>query len=543
MKLLAKTAEERYQSASGIKEDLSVCAREWAARRWVAPFPLGRRDVSDRFLISQKLYGRDREVDEMIEAFDRVCRGSAAIRLVAGYSGIGKTSLIQELYKPIVRQKGYFISGKFDQVVRNVPFGALIQAFRELTRQLLTESDERLALWRDRLSRAAGANGGVLAEVIPEIELILGKQPAPPVLNPTEALNRFQMVFQNFVGALARREHPLVIFLDDLQWADSATLGLLQPLLTSADVRFLFLLGAYRDNEVDASHRLIRTLGALESAGVSLDRITLEPLHIADLTLLIRDTLRCETAEAEPLARLVLEKTDGNPFFVNQFLKMLKREGYLEFDYEKGRWTCSVEAIANTGFTDNVIDLMTRKIQRLSLKIQHTLMLASCIGNQFDLDTLAIVCQQSSQAAETDLMEAIDEEFDESDYAETYRDNPFFTTFQAVAIMHLCYTFEEYEKAMEAARSAREVVYHLSGTILSPRDGRSIPSDQRANDLAHWQTRLIVRDCEAMYKSLRAGKFAFVSSGVIAVPESEMEFTKSFLVRDPDGHVMMLIEK
>ncbi|HKC88445.1 MAG TPA: AAA family ATPase, partial [Blastocatellia bacterium] len=226
MKMLRKTAEERYQSALGLKEDLAHCAREWAARRTVEPFRLGERDAPDRFLISQKLYGREREVAELLDAFDRVCRGRAAppsMTLVAGYSGIGKTSLIQELYKPIARERGYFISGKFDQVVRSVPFGALIQAFRGLAQQLLTESEEQLTRWRASLSRALGAQGGVLTEVIPEIELIIGKQPAPPSLGPTEALNRFQLVFQNFVGALARQESPLVVFLDDLQWADAAT--------------------------------------------------------------------------------------------------------------------------------------------------------------------------------------------------------------------------------------------------------------------------------------------------------------------------------
>jgi hypothetical protein len=257
MKLLAKTAEERYQSASGLKEDLARGAREWAARGQIAPFPLGQRDVPDRFLICQKLYGREREVVELLGAFDRVCHerpAPASMLLVAGYAGIGKTSLIQELYKPIIRERGYFISGKFDQVVRSVPFGALIQAFRGLVRQLLTESEEQLAVWRAGLSKALGAQGGVLTEVIPEIELIIGQQPPPPALGPTEALNRFQLVFQNFVGAVARQEHPLVVFLDDLQWADTATLSLLQPLLTNPEMQALLLMGAYRDNDVDASH-------------------------------------------------------------------------------------------------------------------------------------------------------------------------------------------------------------------------------------------------------------------------------------------------
>jgi predicted ATPase/transcriptional regulator with GAF, ATPase, and Fis domain len=412
MKLLAKTAEERYQSALGLKEDLAHCAREWATRGQVAPFTLGQRDVPDRFLISQKLYGREREVAALLGAFDRVCQERAApasMMLVAGYSGIGKTSLIQELYKPIIRERGYFISGKVDQVVRSVPFGALIQAFRGLVRQLLTESEEQLAAWRAGLSKALGAQGGVLTEVIPEIELITGKQPPPPALGPTEALNRFQLVFQNFVRALAQEEHPLVVFLDDLQWADTATLSLLQPLLTSHEIKFLFLMGAYRDNEVDASHPLMRTLEALASAGAELHRVVLGPLHLPDLTLLVRDTLHGELADAEPLARLVLEKTGGNPFFVIQFLKMLKQEGFIEFDYEQCRWTYRLEAIAGAPLTDNVIDLMTRKIQRLSDQTQRALTLAACIGNPFDQSTLALVSERSPVAAADDLKEAINE--------------------------------------------------------------------------------------------------------------------------------------
>lgn len=412
MKLLAKTAEERYQSSLGLREDLEVCAREWAAKGRITPFMLGQHDVSGRFLISQKLYGRDREVEELLAAFDRVCLGRSAtapMMLVAGYSGIGKTSLIHELYKPIARQKGYFISGKFDQVARNLPFGALIQAFRALTAQLLTESEERLAQWRAKLIFALGVNGGVLAEVIPEIELVIGKQPKPPELGPTEALNRFQLVIQNFVAAIAQPEHPLVVFLDDLQWADPATLSLLQPLLTSGEIRSLFLMGAYRDNEIDAGHLLTRTLSTLAAAGVELRRIALGPLQLADLTLLIRDTLQGELADAEPLAHLVLKKTGGNPFFVNQFLKTLAEDGFLTFDRGQARWTYQIAAIANAPFTDNVIDLMTRKIQRLSEKGQRALTLAACIGNTFDERTLAIVSEQAMDAAGDDLKEALSE--------------------------------------------------------------------------------------------------------------------------------------
>ncbi len=410
MKLLAKTAEERYQSALGLKDDLAHCAREWAARGQIAPFALGQRDVPDRFLISQRLYGREHEVAELLSAFQRACEGGGAgsLLLVAGYSGIGKTSLIEELYKPIARERGYFISGKFDQVVRGVPFGALIQAFRELVRQLLTEGDAQLAAWRARLLTALGAQAGVLTEVIPEIELVVGTQPPPPTLGPAEALNRFQLVIQTFVGVLAAPDHPLVVFLDDLQWADAATLSLLQPLLTSPEAQSLLLIGAYRDSEVQPDHPLMRTLGALEAAGCRLHPLVLEPLQLPDLTRMVRDTLHGELSHAEPLARLVQEKTGGNPFFVIQFLKTLAQEGFIQFDYDRCRWMYRLDAIAGAPLTDNVIDLMTRKIQRLSEKTQRALTLAACIGNPFSQDTLALVSEQSPEATAHDLTEALD---------------------------------------------------------------------------------------------------------------------------------------
>lgn len=409
LKLLAKTAEERYQSAAGVQRDLEQCAAAWAARRQMVPFALGQHDMTDRFLMPQKLYGREREMQALQQAFQHSCQGDTTLLLVDGYAGIGKTSLIQELYKTIVRQQGYFIAGKCDQVVRSVPFGALLQAFGDFIRQLLSASEEHMALWRRRLVEALGSNGGVMTEVIPALALIIGAQPSPPVLGPTEALNRFQLVLQHFVGALARPEHPLVIFLDDLQWADPATLSLLQPLLTSQDIRCLLLIAAYRDNEVYAGHPLLRTLTILESHRGVLQHVTPGPLQLADVTRLIQDVMHGTRAEVEPLAQVVLEKTAGNPFFVIQFLRTLHQEGYLLFDQQQQRWTYHLERIAGAAITDNVIDLMTRKIQRLSAATQHLVMLAACIGNPFDRNTLAMVSESTLTATAAGLHEALAE--------------------------------------------------------------------------------------------------------------------------------------
>ncbi len=408
MKLMAKAAEERYQSALGLKADLSRWQAEWSASRELSSPVSGRSDFGDRFLVPQRLYGRERQLAELMAAFDQVGAGPSQLMLVYGYSGVGKSSLIRELYKPLVGRRGYFIAGKFDQVVR-VPYGALLQAFRELIQQLLTEDEAQVAAWCTRLTDALGSGASVLAEVVPEVGSIMGPQPPAPALGPAETQNRFRLVFQNFLHSLARREHPLVVFLDDLQWADSATLNLLEPLLAGAEIESLLLIGAYRDNEVDAAHPLTRALAQLEAAGVATRRLPLEPLALPDLVDLVRDTLHCGPGDAEPLAGLVSQKTGGNPFFVGQFLKALREAELLSFDYERERWTFEMDAIAKAGMTDNVIDLMTRKIQRLSPDTQRALTLAACIGNPFEQHTLAIVSEQSPEAAAADLREAIAE--------------------------------------------------------------------------------------------------------------------------------------
>ncbi len=408
MKLMAKAAEERYQSALRLKADLARWRSELDSGSDISSLEPGRGDVGDWFLVPQRLYGREPQLAQLMTAFEQVGAGPSQLMLVSGYSGVGKSSLIRELYKPLVGRRGYFIAGKFDQIVR-VPYGALLQAFRELIQQLLTEDAAQVAAWRARLTEALGTNAAVLAAVLPEVEALVGPQPPPPALGPAETQNRFRLVFQNFLAALGRREHPLVIFLDDLQWADSATVNLLEPLLAATEIDALLLIGAYRDNEVDPSHPLARTLADLEAAGILIRRLPLQPLALPDLAHLVRDTLHCDSGAAEPLARLVGHKTGGNPFFVGQFLKALRDAELLRFDYEGECWTFEMDAIAKAGMTDNVIDLMTRKIQRLSAETQRALTLAACIGNPFEQETLAVVSQQSPEAAAGDLREAIDE--------------------------------------------------------------------------------------------------------------------------------------
>ncbi len=447
MKLLAKTAEERYQSAWGIQSDLVICLMQLEVGGEIEEFILGENDISDKFQIPQKLYGREQEVETLLAAFERVSgegvgsrewgvgeageagelggrenfpidnpqstihnrQSTIEMMLVSGYSGIGKSALVQEVYKPITRQRGYFISGKFDQFQRNIPYAALIRAFQELVRQLLTESEDKLNQWRSQLLAALGTNAQVIIDVIPEVGLIVGKQPALPELPPTEFQNRFNLAFQNFIKVFTKPEHPLVIFLDDLQWADSASLKLMQLLMTAPESECLFLIGAYRDNEVSPTHPLMLTVDEIQKSGAVVNHISLSPLELPDVNQLISEALHCPAKTSQPLAELVLAKTGGNPFFLQEFLKSLYTEKLLSFNLESLSWQWDLEQIQARAITDNVVELMALKIQKLPDNTQQALKLAACIGNQFELDTLAVVDEKSPNETADSLHSAVAE--------------------------------------------------------------------------------------------------------------------------------------
>ena len=410
MKLLAKTAEERYQTAAGVTADLQRYAFRWEAGDELEAFePLGQHDRPDRILIPEKLYGRAREVATLLETFDRVVRGgSPELVLVSGYSGIGKSSVVNELQKALVPPRGLYASGKFDQYKRDIPYSTLAQAFQALTRRLLAKSDAELVPWRDALGEALGPNGRLITELVPELSLIIGEQPAVPELPPQDARGRFQLVFRRFIGVFARPDHPLALFLDDLQWLDAATLDLLENLLAPrSDLRHLLLIGAYRDNEVTSAHPLMRTLGAIRSAGARVHEVVLAPLVREDVQHLVADSLYCERDSATPLAELVLEKTAGNPFFVIQFLSALAEEGLLTFDHRAARWSWDLARIHAKGYTDNVVDLMIGKLSRLPVRTQEVLQQLACLGNSAESSLLAMVCENSEETLRADLHEAL----------------------------------------------------------------------------------------------------------------------------------------
>jgi predicted ATPase/signal transduction histidine kinase/tRNA A-37 threonylcarbamoyl transferase component Bud32 len=423
LKLMAKTAEDRYQSALGLKADLQQCLAQFETNGQITEFELGQVDMSSKFQIPKKLYGREQEIALFLNTFEKISVAekqskSAEMMLVAGYSGIGKSALVQEIYKPLTEKKGYFIAGKFEQFQRNIPYSAVVNAFSDLVRQLLTESEQQLTQWQEKLRQALGTNGQIIIDVIPEVELIIGKQPPVPELAPTETQNRFKLVFQNFIGVFCQKSHPLVIFLDDLQWADSATLALIQLIMTNAEMRHLFLIGAYRDNEVNPTHPLRVTLSKLRKRDIVINQINLGPLTIEHVTQLIADTLHSEPSIVKPLSHLVMQKTGGNPFFVNQFLTTLYDEKLLTFispeasfsDNKKGHWQWDMPQIQAINMTDNVIELMVGKLKKLAFNTQKALRLAACIGNRFHLNQLAIIHEKSARDTLRDLISAIEEE-------------------------------------------------------------------------------------------------------------------------------------
>ena len=409
MKMLAKRAEKRYHSALGILADLQTCLKQWKVSKKIDDFIPGESDIKDRFQIPQKLYGRENEIAALLAGFDRVSQGVKEMLLVSGYSGIGKSALVQEIHKPIVQKRGYFISGKFDQLQRTVPYSAIVAAFRELMRQLLTESEEQLGVWKEKLLSVLGINGQVVIDVIPEVELIIGSQPAVAELEPSQAENRFKLVFQNFIRVFCQQAHPLVIFLDDLQWVDSASLKLIELMMSDQDTHFLYFLGAYRDNEVNPTHPLMTTLDSLKEENATINGIILAPLGLNHIGQLIAETVDRDDKTVEDLAGLVLRKTDGNPFFLRQFLKTLYQEGLIYFDPKTPGWQWAIAKIEGTDITNNVVDLMIRKLKKLPQSVQKVLQLAACIGNRFDLNSLSIIHERSSTETSQAVWSAIQE--------------------------------------------------------------------------------------------------------------------------------------
>ena len=395
-KLLGKAAEERYQTAKGVERDLQHCLSEWELQGRIEEFTQARQDAPDQLQISEQLYGRESEIRTLLGAFDRMAdRDNPELVLISGYAGVGKSSLVNEIRKTLVSPQSLFASGKFDQYNRDIPYATLAQAFKGLIQSLLGKSEVELASWREALLEAVGSHGRLMIELVPELELIIGQQPAVSDLSAQEARGRFQAIFRRFLSVFARPEHPLALFLDDLQWLDMATADLLEDLTTGADLRHLLLIGAYRANEVAPLHSLRLKMDAIGASGGHLVEITLDPLLPEHLQQLVSHTLGCDMERAAPLSLLVHQKTGGNPYFANRFMTSLADEGLLAFDHRTGIWSWNLDQIHAKGYTDNLIDLLLGGLNRLPPETLDALQQLACLGNIAAMTTLVLICDMT----------------------------------------------------------------------------------------------------------------------------------------------------
>lgn len=406
MRLLAKNVEDRYQSAAGVKEDLQKCLDQLQACGRIEIFELGSQDISNSFQIPQKIYGRDKEIEALLNGFERVSRGAVELILVAGYTGIGKTSLINEIVEP-VQKRGFFVSGKFDQFQHNIPYASLIQAMQKIVRQILGENDEQISLWKDKILQALGPNGQIIIDLIPEVELITGPQPLAPKLPPLESQNRFQRVLINFLQVFAVEAHPLVIFIDDLQWSDPASMQQINYIINNNEIKYLLLIAAYRDNELAESHPLLPLLREIKNSRTPVHEIRLEPLNQSCIGQLLGETLNCSEQAAYPLAEALFQKSAGNPFYTKQLLQDIFEYGSLYFNWQERSWKWDASSLQQLKAQDNVIELVINRVQKLPERTREVLMFAACVGRVFKLKILSLIMSLSIEQINSDILPAV----------------------------------------------------------------------------------------------------------------------------------------
>ena len=404
LRLLAKSPDERYQTAAGLVADLERVQRALSSSGSVDDFELGRADHDGEVRVPEKLYGRAAPIEALLAAVGRAQNGARELTLIAGPPGVGKSALVHEVHRELVRG-GQFVSGKFDQYNRGIPYSALAAACAELVRVFLASPGPKLDAWKSRLAALLGENAAVIIDVVPELTLVLGAQPPVPPLAPQEARLRFEQTFRRFLEASAHQGSPLVLFIDDLQWADSASLTILELVLTSESQSHLLVIGNFRDSELDAAHPLSGFLERLERK-LPVDRIELGPLLPSDVLEFVSDALPLREQDVTPLAALIFDKTSGNPFFIGQFLKRLEAEGHLPFEPGRG-FSWEIAEIAALGATDNVVDLVVNRLGALESKAQELLRLAACVGHTFRLRVLSVIAESTPRQVAKALEPAV----------------------------------------------------------------------------------------------------------------------------------------
>ena len=414
-KMMSKNAEDRYQSAAGMLADFTQCLKEHEATGHIELVEIGKLDTISQLNIPQKLYGRSIQIEQLLSVFDRVNDGAVELVVIAGYSGIGKTALIQELYKPLSLSQGYFIAGKFDQFRRDIPMEALANSQRLMILQIISRGTEEIERWRSHFQTNLGTNAQIIIDLIPELEIIMGPQTVLPDLNEIESQQRYIQTFNKFFESACSKNIPFINFMDDLQWADSSSMKSLPQFISNPNISHTMIITAYRDNEMDESHPLIQSLTEIQNSGKQINTIVLNPLELEDVIELVGETLSVDLSDdrsqIKPLAELLYEKTQGNPFFLTQLIRSLHHDGLLKFDYDVQRWQWDIIEIQQQSITDNIVDLMVNKLRQLPEETQNILQLASCIGNTFDLQTIATVSQKSSLQSLEVLWAALKEEF------------------------------------------------------------------------------------------------------------------------------------
>ncbi len=407
LKLLSKSPDQRYQSTFGIRSDLLSSREQADAGEQLTGFQLAKHDVSEQFRFPNKIYGREIEIAMLIDEFNRVKENNTGISLITGYSGIGKSRIAEEMSAYVVKKGGYFISGQCEQLQQNIPYSGLIPAFADIIRQILTEPVDRIDTWRSKLSTALGSNASVIVDVLPELEFIIGKQPPVSDLSPKDAQSRFHMVFEKFLLVLAAKAHPLTLFIDNMQWADTATLKLTESLFIGSEIRNFYFIGAYRSNEISKTHPLFDSIAAIKNKGVPVQTISVKPISESDLCHLLSDAFQTDMNNVQLLAQIIFDKTRGNPFFVRQFIESINREGFFSYDYENGRWQWDIEQITAQSITENVVEFMTARVLRLGETSYRMLQLASCIGDSFSLSMLSMAAGKTAAEIVASLQEAV----------------------------------------------------------------------------------------------------------------------------------------